>query len=81
MAAICLCTGYSCDREKDVARVLCTSEEVARRLMLGCEKSGTGMCCDGPLKIGRRGGSVFEVLFPAAEFEEFLMKNKPRSVE
>lgn len=72
MAAICLCTGYSCDREKDVARVLCTSEEVARRLMLDCEKSGTGMHCDGPQKIGRRGGNVFEVLFSAAEFESFI---------
>ncbi len=72
MAAICLCTGYDCDREQDLVKVLCTSEEVAKRLLLDCSKSGTGMSAEGPNKVGRRGGSVFEVLFPSTEFESFI---------
>ncbi|MBR6255421.1 MAG: DNA-binding protein WhiA [Clostridiales bacterium] len=72
MAAICLCTGYDCDREKDLAKVMCTSEEVAARLILDCTRSGTGMKAEGPNKVGRRGGSVYEVLFPSADFESFI---------
>lgn len=72
MAAVCLCTGYESDREKNLVKVLCTKEETARRLVRDCQMSGTGMTCEGPEKIGRRGGSVFQVLFPATDFESFI---------
>ena len=33
MAAICLCTGYTCDREINQAKVWCTSSEVAQQCL------------------------------------------------
>lgn len=72
MAAVCLCSGYDCDREKNIVRVLCTTEDTAKRLVRDAKMSGTGLASEGPNKVGRRGGSVFEVLFEAAEFESFI---------
>lgn len=72
MAAICLCTGYTCDREINQAKVWCTSSEVAQRLVHDCRSAGLDMIPQGPEKIGRRGGSIYEVIFPAAEFESYI---------
>ena len=72
MAAVCLCSGYDWDREKDKVKILCTTEETAKRLVRDAKMSGTGLVADGPERVGRRGGSVFEVLFAAADFESFI---------
>lgn len=72
MAAVCLCTGYECDYEKNIVKVLCTTEDTAKRLVRDVTMSGTGLASEGPNKVGRRGGSVFEVLFEATEFESFI---------
>ncbi|MCR5057965.1 MAG: DNA-binding protein WhiA [Clostridiales bacterium] len=72
MAAVCLCSGYDWDREKDKVKILCTTEDTAKRLVRDAKMSGTGLVADGPEKVGRRGGSVFEVLFAAADFESFI---------
>ncbi len=72
MAAICLCSGYERDCEKDRVKVLCTKEDTAQRLVCDAKMSGIGLIADGPDKIGRRGGSVFAVLFEAADFESFI---------
>ena len=72
MAAVCLCSGYDWDREKDKVKILCTTEDTAKRLVRDAKMSGTGLVADGPERVGRRGGSVFEVLFEAAEFESFI---------
>lgn len=74
MAALCLCSGFAEDRIEDTIHVNCTSEEVAQRLVQDAQKSELGMCVTGPNKIGRRGGSVYEVLFPAIEFENFITR-------
>ena len=72
MAAVCLCSGYDWDREKDKVKILCTTEDTAKRLVRDAKMSGTGLVADGPERVGRRGGSVFEVLFAAADFESFI---------
>lgn len=72
MAAVCLCSGYDWDREKDRVKILCTTEDTAKRLVRDAKMSGTGLVADGPERVGRRGGSVFEVLFAAADFESFI---------
>lgn len=72
MAAVCLCSGYDWDREKDKVKILCTTEDAAKRLVRDAKMSGTGLVADGPERVGRRGGSVFEVLFAAADFESFI---------
>ncbi|MBR4010491.1 MAG: DNA-binding protein WhiA [Clostridiales bacterium] len=72
MAAVCLCSGYDLDREKDKVKILCTTEDTAKRLVRDAKMSGTGLVADGPERVGRRGGSVFEVLFAAADFESFI---------
>lgn len=72
MAAVCLCSGYGWDREKDRVKILCTTEDTAKRLVRDAKMSGTGLVPDGPERVGRRGGSVFEVLFAAADFESFI---------
>lgn len=72
MAAVCLCSGYDWDREKDKVKILCTTEDTAKRLVRDAKMSGTGLVANGPERVGRRGGSVFEVLFAAADFESFI---------
>ena len=72
MAAVCLCSGYDLDREKDKVKMFCTTEDTAKRLVRDAKMSGTGLVADGPERVGRRGGSVFEVLFAAADFESFI---------
>ena len=69
MAAVCLCSGYDWDREKDRVKILCTTEDTAKRLVRDAKMSGTGLVADGPERVGRRGGSVFEVLFAAGELK------------
>ena len=72
MAALCLCSGFAEDMIEDVIHVHCTSEEVAQRLLQDAKNSQLSMTAQGPKRIGRRGGSVYEVLFPAIEFENFI---------
>lgn len=72
MAALCLCCGFSEDLAENIIRVNCPSEAVAQRLVQDRNGSGIEMAAQGPNKIGRRGGSVYEVLFPAIEFENFI---------
>ena len=72
MAALCLCNGYSCEREEDVVTVPCTSEDVAQRLILDAKKSEIPLSPRGPVKVGKRGGSVYEVSFSAVEFESYI---------
>ncbi|MBO4928791.1 MAG: DNA-binding protein WhiA [Clostridiales bacterium] len=72
MAALCLCSGYECDYEKDVARVCCTSEETAQRLIEDVHALGNELIPEGPRKIGRQGGSLYEVSFSATEFDRFI---------
>ena len=72
MAAIVLCSGYSLDAEGTRVRVLCSNERAAERLVSDVGKSGTGIQAEGPNKVGRRGGSVFEVLLPQETFLPFI---------
>ena len=54
MAAVCLCSGYDWDREKDKVKILCTTEETAKRLVRDAKMSGTGLVADGPERVGTR---------------------------
>ena len=74
MAAICLCSGFQSDLKEEVTHVLCTTEEVADRLVKKKKKAQEVLPSEGPVKIGRRGGSVFQVTFPAIEFDNFITR-------
>ena len=74
MAAICLCSGFQSDLKEEEIHVLCTTEEVAERLVLDAKKSQEILPSEGPVKVGRRGGSVYQVTFPAIEFDNFITR-------
>ncbi|MBO4688868.1 MAG: DNA-binding protein WhiA [Clostridiales bacterium] len=72
MAAICLCSGYSIDAAKALVRVTCSNDSAAQRLVSDAKASGTGLVPSGPERVGRRGGSVYEVLFEEEQFLTFI---------
>ena len=72
MAAIILCSGYSIDAAGAWVRVACSNDMAAQRLVSDAKASGTGLMPQGPEKVGRRGGSVYEVLFDEEPFLAFI---------
>jgi len=70
MAAICLCSGFF--EEEDGVHVCCPKESVATRLCLDAEKSGKIRPVSEVKKVGRRGGSFYEVLFEKERFSDFI---------
>ena len=72
MAAICLCSGYVLEAQTGRVRVICSNEDAAQRLVQDCASANAGFSSSGPEKVGRRGGSVYEVLFESNAFLTFI---------
>ncbi|MBO4473913.1 MAG: DNA-binding protein WhiA [Clostridiales bacterium] len=72
MAAIILCSGYSFYAEEARVRVRCSNEMAAQRLVSDARLCGRDFALSGPEKVGRRGGSVYEVLLEQETFLAFI---------
>lgn len=70
MAAICLCSGYM--EDDDVVKVLCPKEIVGGRLYQDAKMYAEVPPLQEATRVGRRGGSCYEVTFPRELFENYI---------